>query len=79
VLAGLLVNIRKTTILLPFDLDFDQQAALDMICRGSISHIFIGGLGQTFDALRLNARPEWYRPLLAIQRTRVYEVIGCKL
>jgi hypothetical protein len=68
----------RATVLLPNETEFDRQIALDSICRMRISHLFAGELGQTFDNARLNANSEWYRPLLAIQRTRVYKVIGCK-
>ncbi|HEY5728697.1 MAG TPA: hypothetical protein VIS72_01505 [Anaerolineales bacterium] len=69
----------RATLLLPYDAGFDQQIALDALCQNEISHLFVGELGQTFDIARLNLRPAWYRPLLAMPGTRVYEVIGCKL
>jgi hypothetical protein len=66
-----------STITLPYNLEFDQQPALDMLCQNGVSHLFVGEVGQTFDNAKLNSRPEWYRPLLAMPVTRVYEVIGC--
>ena len=67
----------RVTILLPNDLDFDQGPVLDMICQKKVQYIFIGEMGQPFDIARLNSRPIWYRPLLSMSRTRVYQVIGC--
>jgi hypothetical protein len=69
----------RVTILLPYDLEFDQQIALDMICQRGVEYIFVGELGQPFDITRLNSRPVWYRPLLSMPKIGVYEVTGCKL
>lgn len=68
----------RTTVLLPSNLDFSQQAAVDHLCRAGVSHLFVGEVGQVFDRELLNARPEWYRPLLSMPKTGVYEVIGCE-
>ena len=77
--AGIWITplIDRMTIMLPSDFDFDQQAALNMICQKNISHIFVGELGQPFDLERLHFRPAWYRPLLSMPGPRVYEVTGC--
>jgi len=71
--------IGRVSILLPNNLDFDQQTALDVICQKNVQYLFVGELGQTFDIARLTLHPEWYRPLLLLQKTRVYEVIGCSI
>lgn len=67
----------RTTVLAPSNLDFSRQSAVDYLCRAGVSHLFLGEVGQAFDRGRLNSRPEWYRPLLSMPRTGVYEVIGC--
>ena len=77
--AGIWVTplIDRATILLPYDLDFDKQVVLDILCSRGIDYLFAGELGHTFDNIKLNSRPEWYRPLLSFPKTRVYEIIGC--
>ncbi|MBI4762269.1 MAG: hypothetical protein ACOYYF_11955 [Chloroflexota bacterium] len=67
----------RAATLIPFNVDFSQPAALDSLCRAGISHLFIGERGQTFDRSLLDLRPEWYRPLLSMPETTVYEVAGC--
>lgn len=67
----------RTTVLLPSNLDFSQRAAVDHLCQAGVSHLFLGEVGQLFDRERLNSHPEWYRPLLSMPRTGVYEVTGC--
>jgi hypothetical protein len=67
----------RTTVLLPSNLDFSQRAAVDYLCQAGVSHLFLGEVGQVFDREGLNSRPEWYRPLLSMPKTGVYEVIGC--
>jgi hypothetical protein len=68
----------RTTVLLPSNLDFSQQAAVDYLCQAGVSHLFVGEVGQVFDRGLLDARPEWYRPLLSMPKTGVYEVVGCE-
>ncbi|HSG42441.1 MAG TPA: DUF6541 family protein [Anaerolineales bacterium] len=77
--AGIWITplIERRTYLLPHDSEFDQQPILDFLCAKRIDYLFVGELGQTFDVARLDLRPGWYRPLLSMPRTRVYEVIGC--
>ena len=77
--AGIWITplINRVTVLLPYDSDFDQQPALDVFCRRDIRYIFVGELGQSFDIAQFISRPAWYRPLLTMPRTGVYEVIGC--
>lgn len=67
----------RTTVLVPSNLDFSQRAAVDYLCRAGVSHLFVGEVGQVFDRERLNSHPEWYRPLLSMPKTGVYEVTGC--
>lgn len=77
--AGIWITplIEWSTILLPFDSEFDQPEIFDALCTNKIDYLFVGELGQTFDLTRLDSRPAWYRPLLSMPRTRVYEVVGC--
>jgi hypothetical protein len=67
----------RTTVLVPSNLNFSERAAMDYLCRAGVSHLFVGEVGQVFDRGLLNSRPEWYRPLLSMPRTGVYEVMGC--
>lgn len=67
----------RAAILIPFNVDFSQPAALDFLCRAGVSHLFAGGEGQTFDRSLLDLRPQWYHPLLWMPKTAVYEVAGC--
>ncbi len=67
----------RTTIALPNTSAFDQEPALKSLCELGIDYLFVGEAGQPFDAVKILARPEWYRPLLSMPKTGVYEVIGC--
>jgi hypothetical protein len=67
----------RTTIALPNTSAFDQEPALKSLCELGIDYLFVGEIGQPFDASKILSRPEWYRPLLSMPKTGVYEVIGC--
>lgn len=67
----------RTTFLLPNDARFDERSALDGLCELEIGYLYVGEVGQPFDADTIFVRPEWYKPLLSMPGTRVYEVIGC--
>ena len=77
--AGIWITplINRVTIPLPYNSNFDEQAVLDRICQMSISHIYVGETGQTFDDSQLNAQPAWYKILLSMPRVKVYQVVGC--
>jgi hypothetical protein len=57
--------------------DFSQQTTLDSLCEFKVSHLYIGETGQTFDDSQISIHPEWYKILLSMPKTKVYEVIGC--
>ncbi|GAB4449539.1 MAG: hypothetical protein OHK0041_10840 [Anaerolineales bacterium] len=67
----------RVTLLLSFREDFSQQATLDFLCRLKVSHLFVGERGRPFERSLLDSRPDWYRPLLSMPQTAVYEVTGC--
>jgi hypothetical protein len=67
----------RQTVALPHDVEFDRPGILDLLCTNGLGYLFVGELGQSFEITRLDSRPEWYRPLLSMQKTRVYEVSGC--
>jgi hypothetical protein len=67
----------RATFPLPNDFEFDQQSTLEQICELGIGYLYIGEIGQPFDAAMIGSHPEWYRPLLSMPETGVYEVIGC--
>jgi len=78
--AGIWITplINRGTTPLPYDTDFTERAAMDGLCQQGISHLYVGGLGQTFDDSQLSSQPAWYKLLLSMPKVRVYQVIGCK-
>jgi hypothetical protein len=67
----------RAAIPLPHDLDFGQQSSLGILCRRESQYLFVGEVGRPFDTGGLKSHPEWYRPLLSMPKTGVYEVTGC--
>lgn len=67
----------RVTIPLTNDSDFAQQVTLERLCELKIEYLFVGEMGQPFDAGKLMSHPEWYKPLLSMPKTGIYEVIGC--
>ncbi|PWB69497.1 MAG: hypothetical protein C3F07_19870 [Anaerolineales bacterium] len=78
--AGIWITplIGRKTSPLPYVSDFGQQNILDSLCRSDIRYLYVGETGQRFDDSQLNANPAWYKPLLFMPGTKVYEVIGCE-
>jgi hypothetical protein len=68
----------RVTIPLAYDTDFSRQATLERLCELEIKYLFVGETGQPFDVDRIKTHPEWYRPLLSMPKTGVYEVTGCE-
>ena len=67
----------RVTFPVPYDSRFEERATWERLCELEIGYVFVGEAGEPFDTDTLEANPEWYRPLISMQRTRVYEVIGC--
>jgi len=67
----------RVTIPLPNGLEFGQQTTLEKLCELKIGYLYVGEEGQPFDTKKINSRPEWYRPLLSMPGTSVYQVVGC--
>ncbi|HKY52872.1 MAG TPA: hypothetical protein VJM08_01145 [Anaerolineales bacterium] len=57
--------------------DFSQQVTLTALCDMKVNYLYIGELGQTFDNSQIIVHPEWYKSLLSMPKTKVYEVVGC--
>jgi len=67
----------RVTFPLPYNSDFNDPAIWKIICEKQIGYLFVGEIGYPFDNRKLMAHPEWFRPLLSMPKTRVYEVLGC--
>lgn len=67
----------RITLPLPYQFEFDQLLEMERLCELGIDYLFVGESGQPFDVKKIISRPGWYRPLLSMPKTRVYEVIGC--
>ena len=77
--AGIWITplIDRAAIPLLYSSDFGQEGVRNRLCQSRVSHLYVGERGQSFDPARLQEHPEWYKILLAREKTTVYEVIGC--
>jgi len=67
----------RVTIPRPYVSDFNQREVLDDLCKLEINYIYVGEIGQAFDASQLTAHPDWYKSLLSMPRAGVYQIVGC--
>jgi hypothetical protein len=67
----------RVTIPRPYDSNFNQREVLDDLCKMDINYIYVGEIGQAFDASQLIAHPDWYKPLLSMPKAGVYQLVGC--
>jgi hypothetical protein len=77
--AGIWINplTGRETTALPYLSDFSDPSLLASLCQMGITHIYVGETGLTFDDTRIAPHPEWYQPLLAMPKVKIYRVIGC--
>jgi len=77
--AGIWITPLTDRYTIPFlsHSDFSQQATLSSLCEMKVSHLYIGEIGQTFDDSQISIHPEWYKILLSMSQTKVYQVVGC--
>ena len=67
----------RVTIPLPYQSDFTQQATFDTLCKIGTDYIYVGETGATFNNGLLTTQPDRYKILLAMPRTKIYQVSGC--
>jgi hypothetical protein len=70
--------ISRKTIPMRRDLNFDQSEIHAELCQKAIGYIYVGGTSQSFRALSLNKRADWYQLVFSLPKANVYQVIGCK-
>ena len=67
----------RVTIPRPYVSNFNQPEVLDDLCKLDIDYIYVGEIGQAFDASQLIAHPDWYKSLLSMPGAGVYQIVGC--
>jgi hypothetical protein len=77
--AGIWITplMDSVTIPLLYSSDFGQQTIKDMLCQKRVRYIYVGELGQPFNAAGLQERLEWYKLVLSRGKVKVYEVVPC--
>ena len=69
--------IGRSTISLPYNLDFGQTDSLNKICDRKIAYIYAGSTDQSFMPEQLEQKPDWYEIRLFLPNAKVYQVLGC--
>ena len=77
--AGIWISplTNRQTLSMPYNSNFAMRETLDILCKRNVNYIYIGEMGQTFDYIQIRSNPAWYKPLLSMPKTGVYQVIGC--
>ena len=68
----------RATVPLPYHTDFSQHTVLNTVCQLQADYIYIGGNGTAFNNDQIEPFPNWYKILLSMPETKVYQVIGCE-
>jgi len=69
--------ISRNTVLAWQGLNFDEVQTHAQLCAQGLTHLYVGGMPQSFDPVQLNRQPEWYLPVFSLPSARVYQVTGC--
>ena len=69
--------IDRVTIPMPYQADFSQAAIFDSLCQVGAEYIYVGETGATFNNELLSTHPDQYRVLLALPKTKLYQITGC--
>jgi hypothetical protein len=62
----------------PFDMDFRSTVTLEQLCQMQINYVYVGGTAQKFNAELLQAKAAWYKSVLFLPNTQLYQLIGCE-
>ena len=77
--AGTWINplIRRFTVFMPFNTDFNQPQTLDTICQLNVGYVYVGGTGWFFNDGGMSAQPDRYKLLFSLPKAKVYQVLSC--
>jgi hypothetical protein len=67
----------RTTLLVPYQSDFSQQATVNTLCKRGAGYLYVGEIGTTFNKGLITAYPNWYRILLSMPKAKIYQLTGC--
>ncbi len=57
--------------------DFGSPQTWQSLCAQGVTHLYAGGLGQTFNVSSLQSLPGWYAPQLILPGAKVWRLQGC--
>ena len=60
------------------DIQFDLAETHNQLCSAGVDYIYIGGASQSFDPVRLESHPGWYKPAFILPSAKAYQLTGCK-
>ncbi|HET9906995.1 MAG TPA: hypothetical protein VFQ23_10150, partial [Anaerolineales bacterium] len=77
--AGIWITPLTSQPTIPFlnHSDFSQATTLHTLCELNAHYLYIGETGQVFDDAQITAQPQWYKALLSMPKSKVYQIIGC--
>ncbi len=67
--------INRKTLRFPYRTDFGLQSTRDELCRHQITHIYLGGTGQSFTQAQLRNASAWYTMLFSLSDAEVYALV----
>lgn len=59
-------------------LDFTASETHRALCARGITHIYVGGGAERFDLTAIQARPEWFAPVLSLPGAHLFRVEFCQ-
>ena len=68
----------RDTTFAPFDIDFCTTGTLNQLCKMRIDYIYVGGTAQKFNAEQLQTKADWYKGVLFLPNTQLYQLTGCE-
>ena len=67
----------RDTVFAPSESDFHSTNTQEQLCQMRIDYIYVGGMGQTFNAAQLQTEADWYERVLFLPNARLYQLTGC--
>ena len=61
----------------PFDIDFSSSGTLEGLCQMQVDYVYVGGTTQNFNAEQLQTKADWYKGVLLLPNTQLYQLTGC--
>ena len=71
------VLIDKRIVIMPYEIDFLSEGIMMELCQKKVTYIYVDNTNQSFNSNILDKKERWYKKILALPNTQLYQLKTC--